>query len=67
MRSELDLTLTMWILSMLVEQFIRAVRAFRNKPAMLSQALRDAEIYHKQGQLSESDMIMIRRLANGMG
>lgn len=52
---------------MLVEQFIRAVRAFRNKPAMLSQALRDAEIYHKQGQLSESDMIMIRRLANGMG
>jgi len=37
---------------MLVEQFIKAVRIFRNKPAMLRQALRDAEVYHKEGQLS---------------
>ena len=49
---------------MLIEQFIRAVRMFRNKPAMLKQAMRDAEQYHKDGVLSLSDMHMLRKLAN---
>ena len=48
---------------MLIENFIRAVRLFRNKPAMLRQAMRDAETYVKSGQLSSADIIMLRRLA----
>lgn len=50
---------------MLVEQFIKAVRAFRNKPAMLRQAIRDAELYHKEGELSSAELIMIKKLAMG--
>ncbi len=49
---------------MLIENFIRAVRLFRNKPSMLRQAIRDAEMYVKKGELTESDLIMLRRLAN---
>ena len=48
---------------MLIENFIRAVRCFRNKPAMLRQAIRDAEMYVRKGELTESDLIMLRRLA----
>ena len=50
---------------MLLEQFIRAIRAFRNKPPMLRQALLDAEVYVKDGQLTQADMIMLRKLAYG--
>ena len=48
---------------MLIENFIRAVRLFRNKPAMLRQTIKDAELYVKEGQLSNADLIMLRRLA----
>ena len=50
---------------MLIEQFIRAVRLFRNKPAMLTQALRDAEKYYQAGELTISEMTILRKLANG--
>jgi hypothetical protein len=50
---------------MLLEQFIKAIRAFRNKPAMLRQAIRDAELYHKEGELSSAELTMLKRLAMG--
>lgn len=50
---------------MLIESFIRTVRLLRNKPAMLRQAMRDAEMYVKKGQLTNADIIMLRRLAYG--
>ena len=58
-----DLILILLKCDMLIENFIRAVRLFRNKPAMLRQAMRDAEMYVKEGQLTNADMIMLRRLA----
>lgn len=48
---------------MLIEHFIKAVRAFRNKPAMLRQAIRDAEVYHKEGELSLAEITMLKNLA----
>lgn len=48
---------------MLVEQFIKAIRAFRSKPAMVRQAIRDAEVYYKEGELSLSELTMLKRLA----
>lgn len=50
---------------MLIEQFIRAVRLFKNKPAMLKQALHDAEQYHLQGELTDSEITILRKLAYG--
>jgi hypothetical protein len=49
------------------EQFIRAVNCFKNRPAMLRQALRDAEMYQKEGQLTNIDVTMLKRLALGYG
>jgi hypothetical protein len=48
---------------MLIEQFIKAIRAFRNKPAMIRQALRDAEGYHKSGDISLAELNMLKKLA----
>lgn len=48
---------------MIVEQFIRAIKAFRNRPAMLKQTLIDAENYFKDGELSYSEISMLRKLA----
>ena len=48
---------------MLLEQFIRAVRAFRNRPAMLQQTIRDAELYYREGELSLTELTMLRKLA----
>ena len=48
---------------MLIEQFIRAVRLFRNKPAMLKQTLHDAEHYYSEGELTLSEISMLRKLA----
>ena len=62
-RFVLDLTLILLKCDMLIENFIRAVRLLRNKPAMLRQAIKDAEMYVKEGQLSNADLIMLRRLA----
>ena len=50
---------------MLIEQFIRAVRLFRNKPAMLKQTLHDAEHYYREGELTESEITILRKLAYG--
>jgi hypothetical protein len=62
-RFVLDLTPILLKCDMLIENFIRAVRLFRNKPAMLRQAMRDAELYVESGQLTNADLIMLRRLA----
>lgn len=48
---------------MLIEHFIRAVKAFRNRPAMLRQALKDAELYYKEGELSSTDLTILKNLA----
>jgi hypothetical protein len=48
---------------MLLEQFIKAVSAFRNRPAMLRQALRDAEIYYRSGDISLAELNMLKKLA----
>jgi len=45
------------------DSFIKAVHCFKNKPAMLRQALRDAELYKQQGFLSETDVTILKRLA----
>jgi hypothetical protein len=58
-----DLTLILLKCDMLLENFIKAVKLFRNKPAMLRQAMRDAEMYVASGQLTNADIIMLRRLA----
>ena len=49
------------------EQFIKAVNCFKNRPTMLRQALKDAEMYQKEGQLTNVDVIMLKRLALGYG
>ena len=45
------------------DNFIKAVNCFKHKPAMLKQALRDAELYKQQGFLSETDVTILKRLA----
>ena len=45
------------------DQFIKAVTCFKYKPAMLRQAIKDAETYKNEGKLTNSDMIMLKRLA----
>ena len=62
---EPDLILTLLILEMLIEQFIRAVKLFKNKPAMLKQTLHDAEHYYREGELTISEISILRKLANG--
>lgn len=48
---------------MLIEQFIRALRAFKNKPLMVRRAIRDAEVYYKEGELSLAEFNMLKNLA----
>ena len=52
---------------MLIEQFIRAVRLFKNKPPMLKQTLRDAEHYYSEGELTLSEISILRKLAYDIG
>ena len=43
--------------------FIKAVNCFKHKPAMLRQAIRDAETYKKEGILTQTDVTLLKKLA----
>jgi hypothetical protein len=45
------------------DSFIKAVNCFKHKPAMLKQALKDAEMYKNEGKLSQTDVTILKRLA----
>ena len=45
------------------DQFVKAVNSFKYKPALLRQTIKDAEMYRKEGQLTEFDIIFLKRLA----
>ena len=49
------------------DQFIKAVTCFKYKPAMLRQAIKDAEMYKKEGKLTQSDVTLLKRLAMNHG
>ena len=50
-------------MSELRNQFVKAVNCFKHKPAMIRQAIRDAEMYKNEGKLTHSDIIMLKKLA----
>ena len=45
------------------DQFVKAVNSFKYKPALLRQKIKDAEMYRKEGQFTEFDIIFLKRLA----
>ena len=44
--------------------FIKAVHAFKNKPKMLNQVFKDAQMYKDQGVLTDMDIKILRAMSS---